>query len=339
MNAQPMPSAGPLSVGDVITLYKDSRTRDASPDGLKQRDKLLAEFSEALGRRLVTDVKPVEMLWWLRSHPGWKSSWTIRRVVVTIKTPFNWAAKYGLIDRNPFLPVTHEQGDPGRAMTNEEFQTLMRNSGPEFRRVVVFLRFTGCRPVELSQLEWQFFKPKTGCFVLVKHKSMKTRRDRKPRVIVLSAAMLKLLAWIRRHEPDARYVFVNSFRKRWTRSGLCHRIWRLRLRGLIADDCTLYACRHAFGTNSILAGVDLKTTATLMGHANTQVTEQHYLHIDGEIDHLRAALERVGRKEKPSVPAPIAPRPPVTETKVVHCPSRLGPQDPTRVPIRMAPGA
>ena len=53
----------------------------------------------------------------------------------------------------------------------------------------------------------------------------------------------------------------------------------------------LYGCRHAFGKRLAMAGVELKTLATLMGHTKTTMTE-HYIDIANEHEHLRRELEK-----------------------------------------------
>jgi site-specific recombinase XerD len=57
----------------------------------------------------------------------------------------------------------------------------------------------------------------------------------------------------------------------------------------------LYGLRHAFGTRSILNGVDLKTLSELMGHTTTRTTE-HYLHLAGQRSHLADAMLRANAR-------------------------------------------
>jgi integrase len=49
----------------------------------------------------------------------------------------------------------------------------------------------------------------------------------------------------------------------------------------------------------VTENVNLHTVATLMGHENVATTSRHYLHIQGNIDMLRAAAEKAMRKDKP----------------------------------------
>lgn len=295
----PIPS-GPLTIEQVIQLYLDNGIKSSSPDSLKERERVLSDFSGEVGRQPVAQAKPAVLLWWINKHSAWASNWTIKRVISTIQACFNWAAKYGIIERNPFKGISHEQGDNGRAMEQAEFQALMRNSSPVFRRVLVFLRFSGCRPGEMSSLEWSFLDRERGCFTIWKHKTLKTRRDKKPRIIVLDSVLLKLLAWIERNRPDPKHVFLNAKRRAWNRYALGTRIKRLRKKIGLDLSMKLYGLRHRFGSQAILNGVDLKTTSVLMGHASTRICESVYVHIEGEIDHLQGAMKKANHKPPPA---------------------------------------
>src|SRR5205823_3635991 len=147
------------------------------------RRRYLQSFAEANGWRAVNDrdCLPVHVEEWLADHPEWKSDWTRSQAVNIVLRPFNWAAKQRLVPANPFRGVEKTQGQPRRPMTDGEFQKLLvaaaagrrrfkatatkkkmypsdykRRQRPSasarFRQVLVFLRFTGCRPGELCGL-------------------------------------------------------------------------------------------------------------------------------------------------------------------------------------------
>jgi len=60
-----------------------------------------------------------------------------------------------LVERNPFSRVrcrgTLNRRTP---MSDAEFQALMRHSPPYYRRLLVFLKFSGCRPGEAARIRW-----------------------------------------------------------------------------------------------------------------------------------------------------------------------------------------
>jgi len=139
----------------------------------------------------------------------------------------------------------------------------------------------------MSGLERTFVDLQRAVATLTKHKSSHTRRDRKPRVVVLHPVVLKLLAWIYRKQPGGRFVFVNARGDPWTRYSLACRFKRLRKRLGLPVTCKLYGLRHKFGTDAILNGVSLTMLAELMGHSRTETT-LHYVHLQSE--DLRGAI-------------------------------------------------
>jgi site-specific recombinase XerD len=100
----------------------------------------------------------------------------------------------------------------------------------------------------------------------------------------------RLLTHLWKHSHN-EHVFLNDRGNTWHRSALSLRLQRCRRRAGIPATTTLYGVRHKFGTDAILNGVDLVTTSQLMGHRSTRMTE-HYVHLDGEDEHLAAAMRR-----------------------------------------------
>src|ERR1700687_5679287 len=58
-----------------------------------------------------------------------------------------------------------------RPMTDEQFQTLLRGSDPRFRRFLIFLKFTGCRPGEAASMHWADVRFDEASVVLRGHKT------------------------------------------------------------------------------------------------------------------------------------------------------------------------
>ncbi|QEL18592.1 site-specific integrase [Limnoglobus roseus] len=140
-----------------------------------------------------------------------------------------------------------------------------------------------------------------GVIVLVKHKTSRTQRVPKPRVISLDAEIVRLLISIRSRQEGGELVFYNHRGTPWNRSNLSLRLQRGRKKAGIPADAKLYGLRHAFGTRAIVNGVDIKTLAELMGHTTTRVTE-HYVHLAGNKAHLHAALRKLNGTVTPTSP-------------------------------------
>jgi len=292
---------GPVTVRRVVELFLANATRGNCDDVTASRRRIFKAFLSAYGERLVETCKPFDLVAFVNSNQQWRSDWTIRSVVAMVQRPFNWAARMGLIARNPFGGISHPSGESGRPMTDEEFRSLLRSTDARFRRVLMFLRLTGCRPGELAALRWENVAIAQASIVLRKHKTVRATKDRKPRVIVLVPPVVALLGFMMREQtytinPNSP-VFQNANGGAWTRFSLAARIKRLKKRLGLPEDCRLYALRHRFGTQAVMNGLDTKTLAQLMGHTSTRMTE-HYIHLSGQADHLREAAAQAVRKKK-----------------------------------------
>jgi integrase len=337
----PAPESGELTVAAVIDLYLTHAQGKLSARTYYERKRYLQFFAEAHGFRRVNDKDclPFHLTSWLDAHPDWESDWTKANVVATAHRPFNWAAKQRLIAANPFRGVSHRAGNPRRPMTDAEFDALLaaadgyrkandrypsgrkvcpsdrnRRQGPSgadrFCELLRFLRLTGARPGEAAKLEWENIDLDAAVIVLTDHKTSRTQRTSKPRVIPLPQEVIELLTAIcRRQEPGPR-VFSTQRGSAWNRSNLSLRMQRVRARAGIPDDAKLYGLRHAFGTRAIINGVDIKTLAELLGHTSTRMSE-HYVHIAGKVPHLLDAMRKVNPPAPPATPTPAedVPRP------------------------------
>lgn len=301
---------GRLTVRQVIDCYLELGCEKYAPRALDERKRVWKKLCDdlvdypgvgrsQLGTRPVGHCRQVDLLKWLAAHPEWKSDWTRRGVINAVQRPFNWAAHGRLIPDNPFLGVSHPEGDPRRPMTDQEFACLLRATRPIFRRVIVFMAVTGCRTDEMARLLWPWIDWARGCIVIPKGEHKTGKKTKKPRVVPLTQCAMKLLFWLRRREPESTgHVFKTVRGTPWNRCNLSLRMRRLREKAGVADDCYLYGCRHRYGTNWIKAGGSLKQLAQAMGHTSTAITERMYVDIAGEIDLLRQGAEAATRRRR-----------------------------------------
>lgn len=303
----PAPTSAEPTVASVIETYLEFAATELASKTYSLRQRYLQDFCEADGWRLVRDCLPFHLTAWLKQKKSWHSDWTLHTVVQAIQRPFNWAVRQRLIPSNPFLGVTHRPGAPRRPITDDEFQALLRASngrttkhrpspGARFRQVLIFLRFTGCRPGELCGLTWSDVKLGEGVIVLQHHKTSHTQRTPRPRIVELEPVVVKLLTQIQSRQESATHVFVTYRKTAWNKDSLNLRVRRMRKVAGIPQDAKLYGIRHRFGTRAIVNGVDLKTLSVLMGHTTTRMTE-HYVHLAGQRQHLASAMRQAnGRR-------------------------------------------
>lgn len=309
--SNPAPDSRNHTVASIIDLYLTHSKRSYSARSFATRQHYLQRFAEAQGFRLISECLPIHLTGWIDSNEEWKSDWTLANVVSIIQRPFNWAVQQRIIVANPFRGIRHRCGEPRRPMTDAEFLALLRatvtprpgrstparprkrpTAGARFRQVLMFLRYTGARPGEMASLTWDNVELAQGVIVLRQHKTSRTQRVPRPRVIQLVPSMVKLMKKIQlQQRPGTSHVFLTTHGTQWNRSNLGLRMRRLRERAKLPEDVKLYGIRHHFGTQSIINGVDIKTLAELMGHTTSRMTE-HYVHLAGCQTHLAAAMRQ-----------------------------------------------
>lgn len=290
-----------MTVGQVVLAYLAYAVRFLAPRSYTERARIVQRFAATHGVKPVSACRRSDLEIWLADQVSWQSDSTRRSALSAIQRCFNWAVADEVIPRNPFRGVCQQDGEPRRPMTDGEFRSLLRHAAPIFRRVLVFLALTGCRPGEMCKLLWAHIDWQGKVIVLRKHKTIRMQREPKPRVIPLVPAAVKLLLWIRRQQEAAglatERVFTNSRGNPWNRCNLSLRMQRLRRLAGVAEDCVLYCCRHRVATDALVKGIEIKTVAELLGHTSVRTLERHYAHLERHQEHLRAALQQAVSRE------------------------------------------
>lgn len=279
-----------LTVADVIHWYSKREFRQLAATSQTERERQWSLFCERYGLLALHDACADDLLDFIRGQEGVRSNWTRRRIRSTICKPFNEAATLGRIARNPFGGLKIPEGKEGRDWTDEEYQAILRNAHPYFRRLIVFVRFSGARPGEARTLEWQHIRSEIRAIIQREHKTDDVSKD--PRRIRLNHVTLGLLAWLWRHRAHERFVFVNGFGRPWTIKALTKHLLTIRRRIGIAEGVKMHGGRHTYATRGLMRTGDIYTMSKLLGHASVKTTEK-YLHLIDKDDFLDAAAERV----------------------------------------------
>lgn len=213
---------------------------------------------------------------------GLKGS-SINRHLSTLSVLLGVAQDLGEIDQRPRLRYEPEPEYRTRVVSYQEEVNLFNELCPEYRALCRFLVETGLRLGEALSLSWECV---SGADVLVKN--TKTRVPR--RVPLTEAAQGAIL--------DRRASGAESARGPFTQlkaSTLHHRWNRAKQALLLEDDQELvpHALRHTFASRLVMAGVDLVTVKTLLGHTSLAQT-MRYAHMSpGQSAQAAKALDRL----------------------------------------------
>jgi len=239
-----------------------------------------------LGSRIrVVEVRRIHLAKIEQALAGKKSPTTIRDTIAKVQQVFSWAVEHELLESSPLVGYRKPaKRSRTRVITPDEFQLLLRACprNPAFRRVLIALRLTGCRPGELRSLTWEMVDLDQRMWIIPEHKTITTQKQPRPRIIPLPTAVLKLCRQLnlRPHKTED-FVFVNSLGKQYSKDGLVRLMARVRTRAKIeskgGEQLVLYSNRHTYGTEAAGKVSDIEL-AELMGHTDTHTTRR-YVHL------------------------------------------------------------
>lgn len=274
-----------LSIGAVCRKFLRWSKKHHAKDTYRNHDFYITRFRRRYGKMPVRRLEPKHITRWVDSEP-WNptSQYNAKRFVFRA---FNWAADEGLIPANPLKGMKRPQPMPRqRAMTEAEYKSLLKAARGPFKVVLFSLWNTGARPAEVRRLKWD--EVHDGYWKILKHKTSK--QTGKPRIIRLNRPMRRLMQTLPR---QGEHVFLNFRGKPWTTNAVVQQIGKLKKKLGLADDVCAYLTRHAFGTNAILRGVDVATTAALLGHSSLEMVSKVYCHVAEQHEHLQSAVEKI----------------------------------------------
>jgi integrase len=211
---------------------------------------------------------------------------TTRDTIAIVQQVFNWAVEQELLDVSPVpkykKPAARSRS---RVITPEEFGAIFRKADRHFRRFLIALRLTGCRPGELRTLIWAWVDMERGLWIIPQHKTVDRMKQPRPRIIPLPRTLRMMCRWLARRSHDANdHVFLNQLGIPYTMDCVVRKMARLRERAGIkakgGEQIVLYSNRHTFGTESSGKISDIEL-AELMGHTDVRTT-QRYTHFNAD---------------------------------------------------------
>jgi len=190
-----------ITVGEVVRAYLQDAKGQLTERVLGDHELILTRFAGGHGPRKVVECSPLDLRRFVQGHEQWRSGWTKKRVCAVVHRCFNWAVTMKLARENVFKGVTFPARERRREMTDAEFRTLLRFSDAKFRRFLLFLRYTGCRPGEASKLQWRHLDFERSMAVLSAEEHKTGHKTGKARKIMLTPVVVRLLRYLERRRP------------------------------------------------------------------------------------------------------------------------------------------
>ncbi len=277
--------------GHVHTLYHLSEMYLARTDLAESTRKMdyfhFARISPRLGQIPATDITRDHLKAFEESqrNEGVKQN-TIQRRISIVRAILNWAVEEYLITDNPVRGYRCKRGEDLKLPppSPSEITLMLEHAPPHLQRAIILGYYLGVRvgPSELLSMKWEDFdedRRRMRIWSAKKNKS-KPWRD----IDLVDPLYDSMMAWKKEDEEGGiEYLVsfhgkpISSIKKAWhTMMG------ELKEKKKIVRRIRPYDLRHAFATEAIAEGADIKAVSDIMGHSDTSMIHRHYQHVVDE---------------------------------------------------------
>jgi integrase len=294
---QDIRSAEKLLFADVLNKYLEQISTSKRPNSARRdRDSakaLLAGFENEI---LLINVNTQRIAEYRDARIKKVSPSTIQKEFALLSHLFNIARReWGLPVGNPVKDVTRPKiaNNRTRFLTNKEAQKLLETAkGSRNRKLhpyLVLMMHTGMRPSEAAGLKWGYVDLEAR---LAKLHITKTEM----RYVPLTEKASEVLNSIKPDEEDKEaYIFLTP---KSMKSKRIQNIPSLHFKSSFETvrakagmkDVHLHDLRHTAASHLLMAGVDIRTLAEILGHKTMQMV-QRYTHLLN--DHKLKAVDRI----------------------------------------------
>jgi integrase len=297
-------SPGRVTVRELIERYLDlSRRKGLSPATLERYEELARlHVLPVVGELPLAKLGPAHVSEvYARAHRNGLSAKTIRQVAAVLGAAVRWAVGKDLVVRNVVERASDDlpkvRRSPARALTAEEVTALLGVAdGTPWRTFFLVAVCTGARRSEIAALRWQNVDMERASITIMESLcatrrgvEVKGTKTDTVRVVALSSAALAVLRAQRAEQARARLlagtayenrdlVFADALGRPWHPRAISNAFARLASKAKLSH-VRLHDLRHTAATWLLQSGVDVRTVASVLGHANAITTLGTYAHV------------------------------------------------------------
>jgi len=222
-----------------------------------------------------------------------KSNATVNRYLAALSTAISTAInEWGWMEENPLRKVSKLKEPRGRVryLSDEERELLLiackESHNPDLYLTVILAMSTGGRRAEIWGLSWKCVDLKNG-FITFEE----TKNDEPRSVPLTGHALEMMLERSKTSRIETNLVFPSRVDPQ--KSFDFRRPFQMALKAAKIEDFRWHDLRHCAASYLVMAGVDMRTVAEILGHKTIQMT-QRYAHLSPE--HLKDAVSKMNLK-------------------------------------------
>lgn len=295
-----------MTFRELWTLYRAHSLQEGlhTPQAMAEREYTFRTFlaweveGRCIGDMSISEARKHMLRDFISAHPHWRSSSTRKAKANQINAALNWAEMEERITRNPFHGVTYSEAPPRPALEDDCLDKLLTAANKRLERFLLFLRLTGLRLSSGAAVEWVHVLWDLRCVVLPPNLHKSGKRSGRTLTVALVDEAIELLKKVQAEDHHEGVIFRNTQGRPWTRSTVGWAVHRLK--GRLGIDCkaTTHGIRHTVGSEGVRNGASIKGVSHALGHSSSAITERFYVHVSGDLELQRQALEASLRKRK-----------------------------------------
>jgi integrase len=250
-----------------------------------------------IGQAMAAEITPA----WLDSYAAGRvkdgvKRTTIHREIADIRSILRWSVKRRLIAANPMEGFEMPRRDDARISppSEVEFKAILACAVPHLKRAMLISWYTGLRPgiEELLSLRWDAVDMPGGMLLVISAQ----KGGLPSRMVPLHRDLVDYLRrWYQEDEKNGLGFMVHynggrvdSLKTAWKNA---------KRRAMVTRRLRLYDIRHAFITQLLAAGANLKAVSEIAGHASPDMTMRVYQHVSDDL--RRQAVDMLGAGNAP----------------------------------------
>ena len=274
--AEPLEDEAPQMFSDYALGWL-SRLKKRTKGSQTSEMNLNAHLLKAFGAKTLDALRVQDFNSYISGRLSDAKPSTVKREINTLNAILNDAVKAGHLETNPGRHADKIKGITPRQrfLDAEEVVRLLTKAEetadwlPDF---ILWCLHSGMRRGEVLQLLWSDVQKLANDRQIIQVQKSKSDQSR---IVVCTATMNEILERQKKRKKD------NDERVFPIARMTLRRKWEAARREAGLEDVTIHDLRRTHSTQAAVAGVDLRTLAGRLGHANLSMLEKHYAALVG----------------------------------------------------------
>ena len=227
---------------------------------------------------------------------------TIKKQMLIVSAPLKYAYAHKIISHNPAVcmePPSKANVQKAKKQIiaydkteQDKLRTVFDKHEREAYAAIDLMIETGLRPGEVLALNWQDVAIERKRIRV--HQTMVNLANKKRsyvqegaksetsnRIVPLSPRAIEILRYLKENQKDDEFLFENKDGGRLSYESLRYQC-QLACQEAGVPYYGLHVFRHTFATNQYYRGTNVKILSQILGHSETSVTYNTYIHLYGD---------------------------------------------------------